>query len=402
MKIDTKLLGGILLIIGTTIGGGMLALPIATSKAGFINSIFLLTLCWLIMTTSALLMLEVNLWLPPNTNVISMVKTILGPWSAVLAWSCYLALFVCILAAYMAGGGGFLHAVLQGWGITLPPWVSMLLFTSFIAAIVYQGIQFVDYVNRGLMFGKLGMYALLIIAIFPSVSFTNLMTGHLRHLMGGVTITVTSFAFANIIPSLRTYFNDDIDKLRKVTIIGSLVPLICYVFWEIAIMGVIPLDGPYSLGNILKAGDTTGALVEHLSVLIHSQAVHGFAHAFTAICLATSFLACALGLSDFLADGLKTTKEGIGKLFICFITFAPSALLVILVPSGIFMRMLNYVGIYCTILFALFPSLMAWRGRYSKTPIAHGYQLAGGKLLLTALILTSTFLIVYGFTESFK
>ena len=79
-KLDTKLLGGILLIVGTAIGGGMLALPIATAEAGFTNSLILLFLCWFIMTVSAFLVLEVNLWLPANTNIISMSRILLGRW----------------------------------------------------------------------------------------------------------------------------------------------------------------------------------------------------------------------------------------------------------------------------------------------------------------------------------
>jgi tyrosine-specific transport protein len=37
---DSKLFGGILLILGTAIGGGMLALPIATTEIGFLNAFF--------------------------------------------------------------------------------------------------------------------------------------------------------------------------------------------------------------------------------------------------------------------------------------------------------------------------------------------------------------------------
>ena len=39
----SKFIGGLLLIVGTSIGGGMLALPVSTAEAGFFNSIFLLT-----------------------------------------------------------------------------------------------------------------------------------------------------------------------------------------------------------------------------------------------------------------------------------------------------------------------------------------------------------------------
>lgn len=37
---NSKFIGGILLIVGTSIGGGMLALPVSTAEVGFTNSVF--------------------------------------------------------------------------------------------------------------------------------------------------------------------------------------------------------------------------------------------------------------------------------------------------------------------------------------------------------------------------
>ena len=42
---NSKLIGGILLIVGTSIGGGMLALPVSTAPAGMLNSIVFLVFC---------------------------------------------------------------------------------------------------------------------------------------------------------------------------------------------------------------------------------------------------------------------------------------------------------------------------------------------------------------------
>ncbi len=56
--LNSKLTGGILLIVGTSIGGGMLALPVSMADIGFTNSLFFLVSCWLIMTVGALLLLE--------------------------------------------------------------------------------------------------------------------------------------------------------------------------------------------------------------------------------------------------------------------------------------------------------------------------------------------------------
>src|SRR5687767_12890429 len=101
---NTKLIGGILLIVGTAIGGGMLALPIAASQMGFVYSSLMLLVCWVIMTFSAFLVLEVNLWLPANSNIISMAKVTLGKSGQAVAWVTYLLLFYSLIAAYMAGG----------------------------------------------------------------------------------------------------------------------------------------------------------------------------------------------------------------------------------------------------------------------------------------------------------
>ncbi|OIZ94378.1 tryptophan/tyrosine permease [Candidatus Rickettsiella isopodorum] len=394
-KLDTKLLGGILLIVGTAIGGGMLALPIATAEAGFTNSLILLFLCWFIMTVSAFLVLEVNLWLPANTNIISMSRILLGRWGESIAWISYLLLFYSVLAAYMAGGGDFLSGLLLNLGVKIPSWASILLFIAILSYIVYQGIHYVDYVNRGLMFSKLSIYVLLILFIIPSVSDTKLKDGNILYLTSGATVMITSFTFANIIPSLRTYFKDDIPKLRKAILIGSLIPLFCYLFWNLCIMGVLPREGNYGLINMLHSKHSTSEFVMQLSNRLNNPLITFMARIFTSICLATSFLASGLSLSDFLADGLRTTKRGKGGLIVYLATFLPPLTVVLFYP-GAFIGALSYAGIYCAILFILLPSLMVWRGRYRKNPLAKGFRVKGGRPLLLGLGIAGVLFISNG------
>jgi tyrosine-specific transport protein len=385
-KPDTKLIGGILLIVGTAIGGGMLALPIATAETGFTHSLLLLLLCWFIMTASAFLVLEVNLWLPANTNIISMSRILLGRWGESIAWINYLLLFYSVLAAYMAGGGDFLNGLLLNLGLKIPNWLSVVLFTAILSYVVYKGIHYVDHVNRGLMFSKLSIYVLLILFIIPSISSNKLKNGNLFYLTSGATVMITSFTFANIIPSLRTYFKDDIPKLRKVILIGSLIPLICYFFWDLCIMGVLPREGKHGLINMLHSKHSTSEFVRQLSSTLNNSLVTFTIKIFTSICLATSFLASGLSLSDFLADGLRTTKRGTGGMIVYLATFLPPMTVVLFYP-GTFISALSYAGIYCAILFILLPTLMAWRGRYKKEPLAKSksYRVKGGRPLLLSL-----------------
>jgi tyrosine-specific transport protein len=397
---NTKLLGGVLLIVGTAIGGGMLALPIATSQAGFIHSTLLLFACWFVMTASALLVLEVNLWLPANSNIISMAKATLGGAGQLVAWLSYLLLLYSLLAAYMAGGGDFLHNLFQIIHIQLPAWLTVVLFAGLLGFIVYLGIRSVDYVNRALMFTKLGAYILLVICILPFVSSTKLAGGEFKYITASITVAITSFGFATIVPSLRTYFNNDAIKLRKAILIGSLIPLVCYIAWDFAIMGVIPRDGSNGLVSMLHAGNSTSAFVNSLSALLQKDIITYLARIFTSICLATSFLGVSLGLSDFLADGLQVNKKGKGNIIVFSATFLPPLAIVLLDPR-IFISALSYAGIYCVVLLALLPALMAWWGRYRKN-IAKpdSYRVKGGKILLIFIIIVSLAMIAQGIIDA--
>lgn len=396
---NNKLIGGILLIVGTSLGGGMLALPIATAQLGFINAFIALVLCWAVMTASALLILEVNLWHSVNSNLITMAKTTLGTFGQIVAWTSYLSLLYALLAAYIAGGSDFLQHLLLTFHITVSTKISALLFTALLSLIVYKGLKSVDYINRGLMFSKLFTFSLLVLCIFPFISIDYLLTlGNTYSttvILGSITIIMTSFGFAVIVPSLRSYFRSDLPMLRNAILIGSLIPLFCYVVWEIAIMGVIPVQGNLSLAAMYHSSHASSNLIIALSHLLHNRLVNLLAKIFTSICFATSFLGVALSLFDFLSDGLKIEKKASNKLLLYAITFLPPLLIASHYPH-VFMMALSYAGVLCTILLILLPAMMAWSGRYIKK-CATGYRLAGEKFLLISLITIALLIIVLSF-----
>lgn len=389
----SKLIGGTLLIVGTSIGGGMLALPVSTAAAGMFNSMVFLFLCWLIMTIGALLVLEVNLRLPAGSNMVSMAKATLGLPGQIIAWITYLFLLYTLLAAYISGGSDVFNSLLQKAHIELPNWVTCLLFTFLFSLVIYSGIRAVDYVNRGLMFGKLGIYLLLVLIISPHIDVLSLKGGSSQAIMGSLMILITSFGFASIVPSLREYFEDDIAALRKVILLGSLIPLICYILWEAVIMGAIAREGDNGLLALMNSDHATSGLTDALSYAVNSQWITGFFGFFTSICMVTAFLGVSLGLFDFLADGLKLKRAGTqGKLTLA-LTFLPP-LMVVLIKPGIYLQALGYAGICCVILLLLLPTIMAWRGRKADTDGKTLVLIPGGNLSLTAVGMIALFLLI--------
>ncbi|KTC95123.1 tyrosine-specific transport protein [Legionella feeleii] len=388
---DSKFIGGMLLIVGTSIGGGMLALPVSTAEVGFTNSIFFLIMCWLVMTVGALLILEVNLRLPAGSNMVSMAKFTLGKPGQIIAWITYLFLLYTLLAAYISGGSDVFNGLLQKAHISLPSWLTSLLFTLLFSLVVYAGIRAVDYVNRGLMFGKLGVYLLLVIIISPHVDLSSLRGGSIKAITGSLMILITSFGFASIVPSLREYFNDDVHALRKVILLGSLVPLTCYILWDAVIMGVVQREGSNGLLALMTNDHATSGLTNALSNAVQSQWITGFFGFFTSICMVTAFLGVSIGLFDFLADGLTLKKTGLQGKWTLILTFLPP-LAVVLINPGIYLHALSYAGICCVILLLLLPALMTWRAR--AVDPRGGIQLVpGGNLSLGLVALIAVFLL---------
>ncbi|KTC83641.1 amino acid permease [Legionella cincinnatiensis] len=388
----SKLIGGILLIIGTSIGGGMLALPVSTAEVGFSNSIFFLFLCWFVMTAGALLILEVNLRLPAGSNMISMAKSTLGLPGQIIAWITYLFLLYTLLSAYISGGSDVFNSLLHKININLPNSVTAILFTFLFSLIVYNGIRSVDYVNRGLMFGKLGIYILLVAIISPHTSTLGLTGGSVRAFAGTLMILITSFGYATIIPSLRDYFGDDIRSLRKVILLGSLIPLFCYIIWDAVIMGVVAREGDNGLIALMSSDHATSGLTEALSQSVQNQWISGFFGFFTSICMLTAFLGVSIGLFDFLADGLKLKKSGHQGKYTLALTFLPPLAIVLFNP-GIYLHALSYAGVCCVILLLLLPAIMAWKGRkYLITTESH--LVPGGNSSLVAISFVAIGLLI--------
>ncbi len=394
----SQLVGGVMLIIGTSVGGGMLALPVVTASGGFFHSTVLLVAAWLVMTLGALLILEVSLWLPEGNNLISMAKLTLGKWAQSVTWLVYLLLFYSLISAYVAGGSDLLHNLLGLVNIHSPHWLDPILFVGLLGYIVSQGVSIVDWTNRGLLSVKLVAYAVLVLFIIPHVSFDRLAGGQFSLLSGAIMMTFSSFGFASIIPTLRHYFKGHVRLLRWSIILGSLLSLAIYLLWDFSVQGSIESQGPSGLISMATSGHAASDLTNALSFRLNSPIIRFVARVFTAICVATSFLGVSLGLVDFLADGLKIKKassQGTGLLML--LSFGPPLLATLFFP-GAFILGLSYAGVFCIILLVLLPSLMAWSGRYVKH-LAQGYQLGGGKWLIATELLVALVLLFYGLSH---
>lgn len=386
---DTRILGGTLLVIGTSIGGALLVLPIANASSGLFNSTIFLMLSWALMTFTGFLILEVNLWLPAGSNMISMARSTLGRSGQIAAWIFYCLLLYTLLSAYTAGGADMLQNLAGMIGLHLKQWQAAFIFTGLLGYVVYLGIRSVDLVNRGLMAGKLGIYFLLIILIAPHFDPQKLLSGQLKYVTGAVMLMVVSFGFGSIIPSLRTYLDGDIKKLRIVLFVGTTIPLMCYIAWDGVIMSSVPSQ---NLAAMTHSEHAAVDLISALSDFIGSDIITSAYRLFTSVCVLTAFLSVSLSLVDFLADGLRLQKAGRQAMVLHALALLPPLLIVLFYP-GAFLAAMTYAGVICVVLLALLPVLMVWSGRYIKCLQPGAYQVFGGRIMLAVAMCMSLMLV---------
>lgn len=392
---NSKLIGGILLIAGTCIGGGMLGLPIATAQGGLLFSSVLFVVCWMLMAFTALLTLEVNLCFPKNSNVISMARRTLGKPAEVICWTVYLFFLYALVAAYVAGGQDILRGLLQSVGVTWPAWLAGTVFVMVFGAIVSLGTKSVDLFNRIMMIIKFGSLFILMSLIAAHVEPERFAVGRPQFLLPALTVVITSFGFSIIVPSLRAYFHDDVKQLRLAIILGSFLPLLCYLAWEAAIFGAIPLDGVAGLANLMQSDQPVSGLMQAIGLHIPADTVVLLTKLFTSICVLTAFVCVSLSLSHYLADGLHMDWVGASKYFVILLTFLPPLLIAVFYPRA-FISFLSIAGLCCVLLQAFMPALMAWKVRYTQR-LPMTYQVAGGKVaLLLAMFLSLLIVVVSG------
>ncbi len=329
-----------------------------------------------------------------KANMVTMAGRTLGHTGRVIAWSSYMFLLYALTTAYIAVSGELFQEFVSAiWDVTLPAWLRPLPLLVIFSLLVYRGAHSVDHVNRWLMVVMVVAFGFLMASLAPHVNATLLAHMNWKYSLMGVSIVMTSFGYHIIIPTLTNYLERDITELKRVLLIGSMLPLAFYTIWQVIALGIIPIEGPYGLWQGFVNGTNGTALITHL---VGNPWIHVLARCFAFLAIMTSFLGVTLSLWDCLADGLKISNQTKkGQLLLYILTFVPP-LCFALASARSFFTALEFAGAYgVAILLALLPAMMVWSGRYRLALAGEGrYRVFGGKPGLIIVMLCAIAVIV--------
>lgn len=388
-----RTLGSILIVAGTTIGAGMLAMPLAAAGVGFTAIVCLLVGLWMLMSYTSLLLVEVYQHNPANMGLGTVAKKYLGPVGQVVTGLSMLLLMYALTTAYIGGAGVLISDSLSSWwGVTVSTETAIVMFTIVGGAIVCVGTHSVDFINRILFTAKTIFLVIMLAVMMPHAEAVNLSTLPLEKglILAAVPVIFTSFGFHGSVPSLVNYMNGDVRKLRIIFITGSAIPLVAYILWQIATLGAIPSET--FMGILAQSSGLNGLLIAIRDV-VATPRVNMAVALFMDLALATSFLGVALGLFDYLADLFKRSNNFIGRSQTTLLTFVPPLIAALFFSS--FVQALTYAAVALSVLALIIPALLTMRVRKLE---ANGiYRVKGGTPILTLVLLCGIAVIAIQF-----
>ena len=386
-----ELISAMFLVAGTCIGGGMLALPVATGISGFLPSLLIMFVCWLMMTATALLLLEVTLWMEEGAHVISMTSRFLGIQGKAVSWLLYLFICYASIVAYTAGGGIQIASAFNSYfGMPIPKDLGSVIFILLFGSVIYFGSHFVGRVNAVLFTAMIVAYVALVGTGIPEIKPHFLSQRRWSGAILAVPLLLTSFSFQTMVPSLTPFLKRHVTALRIAIIGGTFLSFVIYAIWQGLMLGIVPVEGPNGLAEALNRGEpATQFLREHVT----SPWVYMIAEYFAFFAIATSFLGMALGLFDFLSDGLKIEKKGLGKIILALLIAVPTMIFATQFERIFIVALETSGGFGDSILNGLIPVLMVWIGRYRMGYLSN-IQLPGGKFALVLIFCFFLFALV--------
>jgi tyrosine-specific transport protein len=386
---QNKVFNGALLVTGTCIGAGMLGLPVTMAASGVIPTIACFIAVWAIMTLSALAFSEASLAISHGNNLTSMAQYTLGKAGKAVAWITYVFFFYSLMAAYISGGTSMTAGFLN---LNLSTMVSKLIFmaafiTPFMLAIAL-GHSAVEKLNKVLVLGlkvSFGLLAIKVLFMQDTATLNlDLHNSQPKFLLRSLPLVVTSFGYHLLIPSLKSYLNNNRVDLNKSIFYGGLLSLVIYTMWILIVYLRIPVWGNSGLVTILNSQHN---ILEQLINKLGSNDlyVQTLVGAFSFFALTSSLLGVGLALFDFLVDGTKlNNRKTKDSALLLLLTFGLPVLFTMVVKGG-FLIALNYAGVFGAILLIIFPILMVWSLRYSKNE-KHNYRAPINKLGLLLIL----------------
>lgn len=248
------LIAGIATITGTMVGAGILGMPYAISKSGFLVGLIFIFLLGLVSLNMNLFLGEVSLRTKGDHQLPGYAEKYLGKIGKILMIFSMLFGIYAALTAYLIAEGESLSYLFFG------NFNSSFYFTLLFFVIVFIVVSFgLDVVKKQISIGVFILIALVILialTFIPNISLENLTysSSKFTDLIFPYGVVFFSMLAYSALPELGRELKGNEKLMKKSIVIGTLIPLAIYLIFTLVILGFKGRDTPeiatFAIGNI--------------------------------------------------------------------------------------------------------------------------------------------------------
>lgn len=356
---DKAFLAALSTIVGTLVGGGILALPYAMSKSGFLYGMIMLIVVAVASILITLYTAELSLRQKKMHQLPIIIGNSLGHGFKTLVLTLQFVTILGALIAYFIGLGSALSMLFN-----VPYYVSLLILVVLSFPLVFKGFNIVEQSETPLLFIKLLMLVIVSLLVLSYLNLNNLLTLNIKQIFSPFGVILFSLTAYTVIPEIKQEVVGNVKKLVKVILISFLISIVIYLLFSFSFLGAF---GP----NVSQLA-TNYSVSGYMQILLLLT---------TIFMLITPLLALSLVMADTFFYDFKINRL-ISSMIAIFIpvvvaAFNPGFENIIDIIGGIFLSLLSI-----SVVFAVYATR-------KKEGLSKIYSVSGGNyaLVFTGVIM---------------
>lgn len=392
-----------LLIAGTTIGGGFLALPRATSPGGFLPSAVGLVASWLYLLSAATALADATIAVSeiegeancgggsPTVSVFRVAHFVLGSRAATCVGATFGVLAISTLVAQLSKSGALLADC-------MPPALTAFVggargftfaFALVMAAVTWAGgavfaertnnaltaLMLASFASMAIFAARVGVPSRLLRANWPSLLPLPLgrpsSTG--GQVAWAVPVLLQLLVYSECVPYVTRRLGCDRNKVRRALAFGSFIPLCMCLLWAAAAIAVMPYASPDGTTAVLSA-----ALSDPVARLLAASGgadlrlLQGSILLLAGSAISTTVIGSLLTTMQFLQDVARVPPDTLPatghtirlRLGLRIVALAPCTLIAAFGGRGLYYAATAFAGAFpVVLLWGLFPAVAYYRMR---------------------------------------
>ena len=366
-----KQLTSVLLVAGTAIGGGTIALPMVLAKLGIIPSLTIMIAIWLLTYYMSLASVELNLHSDHGLSLGALGEKFSGPVAQAIGEFSVKLLSYALLAVYIYGAASIIQKLISEylqWEISLIAVESAVAVSAMITLLFPMKI--VSKINNVAFSGFILILLILIAAISVSIDCSQIPwfgNVSINNTLSVITVVFTSFGYQIIFHTLRDYLGKSAGAIKRAFFYGSLIPTAVYMLWTSSALSVIYKSAPNFFTKMTGGNVEVGDFVNELANISGLPYFQTLIWCMSILAISTSIFGVGLGLAESINLGLSSHVKSAGSrnLLASVATVLPAYIVAAIVPNA-FISILGFAGAILVIIAILLPAYLFFKSGIEK------------------------------------